>query len=277
MKKEKNVVSIEERMPQLKERRKKKAARQLIFYLILLSLLIGIVIYLQSPLSHVRYVEVKGDEDLTKSEVKEVSGITGTSNLWGIDPAAVSDKIKGLPEVSSTEVRRTLTGGIEISLEEKRRIAYVKVEEQFAPILEDGTILGDALVENPGGDAPIFYGFPDNEHLTKLAKELNSLPASVSNLISEIHWMDEEDRDRVRLYMSDGYTVIASVREFSEKMPSYPSIVSQLDPDAEGVIHVGVGTYFESYAGGDKEQLETEEEQGNIPSEESPQEREEEG
>ena len=33
--------------------------------------------------------------------------------------------------------------------------------------------------------------------------------------------------------------------EISEKMEVYPSIVAQLDPNDEGIIHLGVGVYFE--------------------------------
>ncbi|SIS37922.1 cell division protein FtsQ/DivIB [Salimicrobium flavidum] len=259
MKKEKNVVSIEERIPQLKKRRKRKVNRQLILYLTILFLLIGIVIYLQTPLSHVRNIEVSGNAEVTKEEIVELSGITENSSLWGIDRSNVSDKLTTHPEIKNAEVGRNFPANVTISVDERERIAYVKNGESYAPILENGTIL-DELVENPGGDAPIFFGFPDKEHLKELTSELSDLPSSVSSLISEVHWVEEEEWDKVRLYMSDGHTVLASVRHFSEKMPSYPSIVAQLNPETEGIIHIGVGTYFESFSSEEDEEEEESEE-----------------
>jgi cell division protein FtsQ len=81
-----------------------------------------------------------------------------------------------------------------------------------------------------------------------MAEELKELPGSIRNVISEIHWIPtDENKNTVLLYMNDGYLVKGTIRDFAEKMEVYPSIVAQLDPEEKGIIHIGVGIYFESF------------------------------
>ncbi|WP_347860660.1 cell division protein FtsQ/DivIB [Salimicrobium sp. PL1-032A] len=261
MKKEKNVVSIEERSPQLKQRRKRKVNRQLILYLSILFFLIAIVIYLQSPLSNVAEIKVEGQKKVTEDEVREWSGITENSNLWAIDRSSVSEKLTANPELKEATINRNFPNTITITVSERERVAYVKEEESYAPILENGKILEEK--QDYPGDGPILSGFPEKENLEEIAIEISNLPVSISSLISEVHWVEDGESGKVQLYMNDGYTVLASIRYFAEKMPSYPSIVSQLNPDATGVIHVGVGTYFEPSS----EDTEEEQEEASVNAE----------
>src|SRR5699024_12802480 len=79
---EKKVISIEERIPRLKEERKKKANRQLILYLSIFFLLISFIVYLQSPHSKVKEIKVAGNDILNDQEVIEWSGITTERDMW---------------------------------------------------------------------------------------------------------------------------------------------------------------------------------------------------
>src|SRR5699024_3488929 len=81
MEKEK-IVSIEDRIPKLKEARKKKANRRLVFYLSIFFLLISIIVYLQSPLSQVKHIEVNGNKVLTDKEVIQKSGLALDAKIW---------------------------------------------------------------------------------------------------------------------------------------------------------------------------------------------------
>ncbi|UOR12924.1 cell division protein FtsQ/DivIB [Halobacillus amylolyticus] len=247
MEEEKKVVSIEDRIPKLKQVRKKKANRRLVQYLTILFLLIAIVVYLQSPLSHIRNVAIEGEKHVEAGEIRELSGLTENTNFWKVDPEKVEGKIASHNQITGVEVSRELPSTVHIKVEEAERIGYVQVNGQYQPILENGTRL-DVEMNVPGGDAPILKGFTKLTYLKEMSKELKELPNSVARLISEIHWTPEEDNPYlITLYMNDGYEVQASLRTFSSKMPAYPSIVSQLSEDQEGIIHIDVGTYFEAY------------------------------
>src|SRR5699024_319461 len=115
----------------------------------------------------------------------------------------------------------------------------------------------DIQTKSINGDAPLLLNFSEKDYLDKMAVELYKLPKSISNLISEVYWdPTEENKNKILLYMNDGYVVSSTIRDFSEKMTVYPSIVSQLDPEVKGIIHIGGGAYFESFQSEDQKKEE---------------------
>ncbi|CDQ19839.1 cell division protein FtsQ/DivIB [Halobacillus karajensis] len=242
---ERKVVSIEDRIPKLKQTRRKKANRRLILYLTILFLLIATVIYLQSPLSNVRHIVVDGEYHVSEEEIQELAGVTTSTNYWRVDEEEMKQQIESHQEITFASIDRSFPNTVRIEVNEAERIGYIKKDGSFHAILEDGSRL-EGQTALPGGDAPILVGFTKETYLKEISQELKELPSSVSSLISEIHW-DPRDGNpyQILLYMNDGFQVQASIRSFSEKMPAYPSIVSQLDEEAEGIIHIDVGAYFE--------------------------------
>ncbi|MGM8211834.1 cell division protein FtsQ/DivIB [Virgibacillus sp. W0430] len=254
--KKKNVVSIEDRIPKLKQARKKKANRRLIFYLSIFFILISIIVYLQSPLSHIKQIEVKGNAFLKEDEVIALSELSTRTNIWAIDRTGIGETIKKNPVVDQVEVVRKLPWTVEIHLKEHDLIGYIEQKGVYHPVLENGeklTTINASVV----GDAPLMSNFNDAGFLTKMAKELQQLPDSILHLISEVSWQPtEKNKYKIILYMNDGYTVNGTIRGFSEKMKAYPSIVSQLNPQEKGIIHIGVGSYFEKTNESNKEEAE---------------------
>lgn len=259
---ERKVVSIEDRIPKLKQTRRKKANRRLILYLTILFLLIALVIYLQSPLSNVRNIVVEGQYHVSEEEIKELGGVTTSTNYWRVDEEEMKQQIESHQEITFASIDRSFPNNVTIEVKEAERIGYVKNDGMYHAILEDGSRL-EGQTALPGGDAPILAGFTKEIYLKEISQELKELPTSVAGLISEIHW-DPRDGNpyQILLYMNDGYQVQASIRSFAEKMPAYPSIVSQLDEGAEGIIHIDVGAYFEEFPEG-----ETGEEEGEAQAE----------
>lgn len=242
----KNIVSIEDRIPKLKQARKKKANRRLFFYLGLFAVLISLIVYLQSPLSHVQHVKVYGNSTIEKEKIKSWSELTSSDNFWSVNNEEIKEKISAHPEIEEASVSKKLFSTIEINVKEFERVGYLEEEGVYYPVLSNGELLKGNGLETISGDAPILYSFQDNEYLVDLAEELHRLPKNVSGLISEIAWEPtEENPYKVRLYMNDGHEVQGTIRSFASNMEAYPSIVSQLDPTLEGVLHLGVGAYFE--------------------------------
>lgn len=244
----KKIVSIEERIPKLKQERKKKANRRLIFYLSIFFFLISIIVYLQSPLSHVKTIEVQGNSFASDKEVINQSNLSKDSNIWMVDEPQVVKSISDNPIIKSVEVNRELPWTIEIKITEYNRVGYIKKNGVFHPVLGNGNVLTEVKQKSGNGDVPLLMGFTEKKYLHKMASKLEKLPESILNLISEVHWKPTDDnKNKVLLYMNDGYIVDATIRGFAEKMKVYPSIVSQLKPNSKGIIHIGVGAYFEAY------------------------------
>ncbi|WP_010530453.1 cell division protein FtsQ/DivIB [Lentibacillus jeotgali] len=256
----KNVVSIEERIPTLKQERKKKANRRLIFYLSIFFFLISIIVYLQSPLSDVRTIAVSGNSFVSDERVIEQSGIAKGENLWTINETQASRSIKENPVIQNADVNAKLPWTVDISITEFNHVGYVAQNESYFPILGSGDVLKDMEQQTADGNAPLLIGFSDDDYLKEMTQELKNLPESILKLISEIHWQPTDDNERkIKLYMNDGYIVDGTIRDFADNMSVYPSIVSQLDPESKGIIHIGAGAYFEPFTTPDEESSDEEE------------------
>ncbi|MDX8288264.1 cell division protein FtsQ/DivIB [Metabacillus indicus] len=241
------VVSLEDRVPKLKEHRRQKSNRRLIGFLSVFFILILLVIYFQSPLSKVSSIEVKGNRTVSDEEIISLSGITKKTGFFSIEVSEVREALSGFDQIQDVRIEKELPNKVTIAVNEFQKVAYVVNGDKFSPILENGRTLDPVTGAFPD-DAPLLMNWKNAEEIEEMALELMSLPDSISNAISEIyHTPEEMDRWHITLYMNDGYEVQASVRGFSEKMKNYPSIVSQLEPGAKGIIHMEVGTYFESF------------------------------
>jgi len=242
----KNIVSIEDRIPKLKEIRRRKANRRLIFYLSIFFILIGLIIYLQSPLSHIKQINVLGNEIVSAEEVIEQSELTNETNIWSMKQNRVIDLLEKHPFIHTAEVKRKLPATVEININEHKRVGYVKNDHEYFLLLDNGQLINKDDIQI--SQAPLIVDFKEDMY-SSLAEQLSQLPKSILQLISEIHWQrDAEIDNKIFLYMNDGFTVNASLRSFAEQMKAYPSIVSQLDEETLGMIYLGLDAYFEPYS-----------------------------
>lgn len=242
------IVSIEDRIPKLKELRKRKANRRMILLLSLFFVLIACVMYFLSPLSHIRKIDVEGNRYISSEQVIKLSGLTNDTNIWQIDKKQVEKEIKTNPEIKQVDIKRTIPNSVLLEITERDRIAYVVKEDRFQPVLENGEILEPLQEGEIPVYAPVLVGFSKGKELNQLLGELGKLPQEILNSISEIHEAPTKtDNYQITLYMNDGFEVSATSRTLSEKLVHYPAIISQLDPNVKGVINLEVGSYFKAY------------------------------
>lgn len=256
------IVSIEDRIPKLKQIRKSKANRRLVLLLSLFFILVACVLYFLSPLSYVKSIKVEGNQYITSKQIIKLSKIKKDRSIWKVDTGKTTANIKKNPEIKSASVTPVFPNSVKITISEHTRIAYLSNGGKFAPILENGDVLKElATGENPVF-APVLIGFKEGKALKLLLEELDKLPVEIQNAISEIHHdPSKTDEYHIVMYMNDGYEVSATSRTLSEKMIHYPSIVSQLDPDIKGVIDLEVGSYFKAFNEPKQEEEVTEENQ----------------
>lgn len=244
---EKKIVSIEDRIPKLKQARKQKANRRLIFYLSIFLILISIIIYLQSPLSNVREVKVSGNTIFSKETIIETTKITKDTNIWTVSSKKLNKKLEKSPIIKSVNVKRNLPSTILIDVNEYKVVGYVNSKKDMQAVLENGEIVGNEGDPFNFSNAPTLHNFKDEKKLIRMAEELKELPDYIFNMISEVYWKPSKNNEyKIEMYMVDGYVVDTSMRGFSSNMKVYPSIVSQLDSKDKGIIHIGKGSYFES-------------------------------
>ncbi|MFD4928066.1 cell division protein FtsQ/DivIB [Peribacillus butanolivorans] len=242
------IVSIEDRIPKLKQLRKSKANRRLVLLLSLFFILIACVLYFLSPLSYVQSVQVEGNRYITSKQIVKLSKIKKDRSIWKVDTGSTVANIKKNPEIASVKVTPIFPNSIKITVSEHNRMAYLSNDGKFSPILENGSVLEELATGEIPVFAPVLIGFKEGKALKLLLEELDKLPVEIQNAISEIHHAPTKtDGYHIVMFMNDGYEVSATSRTLSEKMIHYPSIVSQLDPKVKGVIDLEVGSYFKAY------------------------------
>lgn len=249
-----NVVSLEDRIPKLKQRRKKKANRRAIALLSVFFLLLIFVLYFLSPLSNVNKINVQGNEYTTENIIVDTSGLSTDTTIWKVNKEKIKERLEKLPEIKSADISIILPNTVQIKIEEHKRLAYMVSGSDYLPILSNGKVMeamGEGIVPI---HAPLIIDFSEGKELNSVISALEKLPEEINNAISEIHY-DPSDTDqyRVKLYMNDGFEVSATSRTLADKLVHYPAIVSHLDSNVKGVIDLEVGSYFRAYESPDSE------------------------
>ena len=253
MTEEKKVVSIEDRIPKLREARRKQANRRFIFYLTSLLVLIIFVVYLQSPLSYVREVKVNGSQFVSEEIILKQSKLSTEQSLWSFQLEDIEANILALPEIKSADVRRIWTHTVTIAVTEHKKIAYIDQGGHLSPLLESGHTLEHVEKVDYKGDAPLLIGFDDEDIRRLMIEGLQALPPYLLSHISEIHHRPTEANPYlVHLNMIDGFELLTTIRGFSEHLKAYPSVVSQLDKEHPGLIEIDhSGAIFNQFTGED--------------------------
>jgi cell division protein FtsQ len=221
-------------------------------------LIIGIL-YLQSPLSHIQTIKVNGNIHVSDEEVVTLSSVTNRTSFWNIDNDKIMNNIKKNKQIKDVSIKREFPNTVIISVEEMKRVAYAINDGHYLPILEDGSVLKSSEGSTFPSDAPILLNWESGNELEEMSAELAKLSPAIVNSISEIHHTPQDsDPLHITLFMNDGHEVSATIDGFAKKMSAYPSIVSQIGEDLNGVIHMEVAYYFESY---EKVEEQTEEEE----------------
>lgn len=259
------IVALEDRIPKLKEQRRRKANRRLIFLLFLFFTMIAVVAYVQSPLSHVKKITIEGNELLSKDEIIRITKISNNTNIWSVKKDTISLNLQKLNVIKQADVKIKWPNTVIIEIQEHNKIAYLESDNSYYPVMENGKVLKDRKVTELPINAPILFKFKEGAILKEMVAALEELPNEVLNAISEVHYTPKKtDSYHISLFMNDGFEVSATLRSFSEKMVHYPSIISQLDPSIKGIIDLEVGSYFKAYEleADESEELEIDKDKG---------------
>ena len=239
------VIDIEERIPSLRERRKKRTNRKFAALLLVLLILLAVLLYSQSEYSKVQDISING-ADLYESEYyRGTSGLETGESMWSFREEEISQKLEGLKWVKQVSVTKDWLTGVEIVIEEYEPIGYLDLGNTYQLVLENGFAMEKAVAII---DGPIFSNFEDDKTRMQLVQQLAKVNPEVNNLISQIILEPEErGTDFVTIYMNDGNEVRAILRTLAEKLNYYPSVIAQLPSGQKGVVDMEVGIFFRSY------------------------------
>ena len=241
------IIDIEDRIPTLRERRKKRTNRKFTLLLVIFLFALLGLLYFQSPYSHVQSIVVKGANLATSDEYIERSGIQEGQSMWEIRTSNAEKVLLKNEWLQDVTVKRTGLTSVTIEVSEWKKAAYVHSEGGFDLVLENGTIYHSSQKTAPV-DAPVLSSFENPKALKRMVKELAKLKGEVLSMISQIESVPSEaDPYRIRLFMNDGFEIRAVIPSFADKMNYYPSIIAQIGESEKGVIDIEVGSFFQTY------------------------------
>ncbi|MBM7632498.1 cell division protein FtsQ/DivIB [Geomicrobium sediminis] len=241
-----NVVSVSDRIPALKEQRKKRANRRLIFYLSIFFILIGIVVYFQSPLSHVQQIQVEGNYTGETREIIDQSALVSGESIWSQSLSSAKERVEQIPYIEEATIERSLPTTLRIIVQERDRTAYLHSNDQFIPVYGNGQLMDEQSLDTYPSDAPIIFNWQNEELLEAFFVELDKLGSGMINHISEIHPSDD-DPTLLRLFMNDGIEVETTIENFASYMAPYPTVARQISEPSDGILHMKMSPYFEAF------------------------------
>lgn len=240
------VIDIEERIPTLRERRKKRTNRKFVALLFIFLTLLAILLYSQSKYSEIQAITIEGAVLFDQESYQAASGLSVGDSMWSFDAEAVSQELENLEWVEEASVHKKWLTGVEISLKEYVQMGYLDRGNSYQIVLSNSLAL-DQPVANV--DGPIYSNFENEEKRERLMEQLTQIDSNVLQLISQVILdPEEEDADYVTLYMNDGNEIRGILSTLAEKMNYYPSVIAQLEDGQQGIIDMEVGIFFRSYA-----------------------------
>jgi cell division protein FtsQ len=238
------VIDIEERIPTLRERRKKRTNRKFVALLSIFLLLLAFAIYSQTKYSKIQDVAVAGANLYAPVDYQLASGLEFGDSMWSFSEQEIEEKLNGLEWVKASRVEKKWLTGVEIYIAEHEKIGYLDNGAGYQMVLSNGYALEKPITSVNG---PIFINFENEEARQTLAAQLAEIDSEVYNLISQVTLDPEKNSPLVSLYMNDGNEVKGTLSTLAEKLNYYPSVIAQLEKGQKGIIDMEVGIFFQSY------------------------------
>lgn len=251
-------------------RRKRQKQIQYSVFGVLLFFILLILIYMFTPLSKISSVEIKGNNNVSKSDISKAINVKDNSKMYTYSTSKAEKKLKENTLVKDAKVTKHFPNKMTVKVTEDQIVALIKKKDKYVPITEDGTEL-ENFQDSVLDDGPIIDGF-DKERKDKIIRQLAEMPAKVRGLISEVKYDPQPNmQNQVKLFTTDNLQVVGNLNTIGSKMKYYPQMSQSLDRDESGnlkkagYIDLSVGASFIPYSSGSDQKSETDKnvEQGN--------------
>ncbi|WP_161877763.1 cell division protein FtsQ/DivIB [Alkalibacterium sp. MB6] len=224
---------------------KKRIGKWLVIMAIFL-ISIGLSLYVISPYSLVEEVTVEGTNEVYVQDVLDASLISSGGSLWQeyVNKGEAEKRIvEENPQVSDAKITLSGLQEITITIDEYDAVAYLLHDNRYSKILENGVIL-DEVIPRPDSKQAILSGFSEGPELDRILELYPEVDEQVKMMISEIeHINDAENPLLIRLFMTDGNQVTASIPTFPERINYYPDMVEAVN-GVKGTFDLEAGAFF---------------------------------
>lgn len=197
--------------PPDRQRRKSRNRRIVIGFFVF----IGLIVVLESPLTRIRQIDVRGNTTIPDKRVISDSDLHSGQSLWQVKPGQIASRIASKePMVQSTLISTDwLQGTVHIVIKERHVVAVYESSGKFYELLNNGLVYKEMQPTNglpfpvvtAGNHTPV-VGKIISSDVAKICAQLAKIsPQSIAN-VSEFDVLTD---GTVSLFLDNGFVVVS--------------------------------------------------------------------
>ena len=203
-------------------------------------------IYLLTPYSTLKNIEVTGTVETNADQIKEASGIRDSDYTFDLllNKDKHAEMIKSNHWIESASIHYQFPTNFTIQVKEYGIVAYYVSGEDHYPILSSGTVETSpvSLVSLPETYMSVLFN--DEQQVKTLIEQLAEISPEIKQAIKTIELAPTSvTSDLLKITMYDTDEILVPLSELGKKLPYYSKIKPQLTVPSGIDMEVGIYSY----------------------------------
>ena len=203
-------------------------------------------VYLLTPLSTIKNIEVKGNSNTQADDIKQASGIQDSDYTLALllDKETYAERIKSNHWIESAKINYQFPTNFTIEVKEFDIVGYYVSGEEYYPILSSGTVESTPVDRLNLPETYLTVTFNDEQQVKKLITGLSTISEDIKSQIQKIELAPSKaTADLLKITMLDTDEILVPLSELSKKLPYYSKIKPQLSEPSVVDMEAGVYSY----------------------------------
>ncbi len=203
-------------------------------------------VYLLTPLSTIKNIEVKGNSNTHADDIKQASGIQDSDYTLALllDKETYAERIKSNHWIESAKIDYQFPTNFTIEVKEFDIVGYYVSGEEHYPILSSGTVESTPIDRLNLPETYLTVTFNDEQQVKELITGLSTISEDIKSQIQKIELAPSKaTADLLKITMLDTDEVLVPLSELSKKLPYYSKIKPQLSEPSVVDMEAGVYSY----------------------------------
>ena len=203
-------------------------------------------VYLLTPLSTIKNIEVKGNVQTQADDIKQVSGIQDSDYTLALllDKETYAERIKSNHWIESAKINYQFPTNFTIEVKEFDIVGYYVSGEEHYPILSSGTVESTPVDRLNLPETYLTVTFNDEQQVKELITGLSTISEDIKSQIQKIELAPSKaTADLLKITMLDTDEILVPLSELSKKLPYYSKIKPQLSEPSVVDMEAGVYSY----------------------------------
>ena len=206
-------------------------------------------VYLLTPLSTIKNIEVKGNRNTQADDIKQASGIQDSDYTLALllDKETYAERIKSNHWIESAKINYQFPTNFTIEVKEFDIVGYYVSGEEYYPILSSGAVESTPVNRLNLPETYLTVTFNDEQQVKELITGLSTISEDIKSQIQKIELAPSKaTADLLKITMLDTDEILVPLSELSKKLPYYSKIKPQLAEPS--FIDMEAGIYSTSLA-----------------------------